>query len=151
MTDDQIAEILKLELIEMRGEDAFVDNIDIADLRRLAAEAQRLERESNPVVSEIAAERSRQIEAEGWTHLHDDEHKFGELAAAAGVYALHAGLKQCPGYPKMVSEIVRLWPWPADGWKPKNPRRDLIRAAALIVAEIERLDRAAIRERGNDV
>ena len=45
MTDDQIAEILKLELIEMRGEDAFVDNIDIADLRRLVAEAQRIERE----------------------------------------------------------------------------------------------------------
>jgi hypothetical protein len=36
-----------------------------------------------------------------------------------------------------------LWPWHDDWWKPKDRRRDLIRAAALIVAEIERLDRAA--------
>ena len=31
--------------------------------------------------------------------------------------------------------------WSKDWWKPKDKRRDLIRAAALIVAEIERLDR----------
>jgi hypothetical protein len=28
-------------------------------------------------------------------------------------------------------------------WKPKDRRRDLVRAAALIIAEIERLDRDA--------
>ncbi|WP_171346570.1 hypothetical protein [Acinetobacter baumannii] len=26
-------------------------------------------------------------------------------------------------------------------WKPKSPRQDLVRAAALLIAEIERLDR----------
>jgi hypothetical protein len=29
-----------------------------------------------------------------------------------------------------------------DTWQPETPRADLIKAAALIVAEIERLDRA---------
>jgi hypothetical protein len=38
-----------------------------------------------------------------------------------------------------------LWPWSVQWWKPKDRRRDLVRAGALIVAEIERLDRAAAR------
>lgn len=33
------------------------------------------------------------------------------------------------------------WPWPSKWWKPKSQRRDLVRAGALILAEIERLDR----------
>jgi len=35
------------------------------------------------------------------------------------------------------------WPWNMVWWKPKNYRRDLVKAAALLVAEIERLDRKA--------
>ena len=30
------------------------------------------------------------------------------------------------------------WPWALNWWKPKDRRRDLIRAGALIVAELER-------------
>lgn len=38
-----------------------------------------------------------------------------------------------------------MWPWPASSpFKPSDPRRDLIKAAALIVAEIERLDRMGL-------
>lgn len=36
------------------------------------------------------------------------------------------------------------WPWQRKWWKPKDPRRDLVRAGALIIAEIERIDRAAV-------
>lgn len=93
------------------------------------------------VIDEIAAERRRQIEEEAWTPEHDDEHRRGELAAAAAVYALntvdvHEGLK---------GDQLRMyrffWPWEPEWWKPKSRRADLIRAAALIVAEIQRLDR----------
>jgi hypothetical protein len=35
----------------------------------------------------IAEERKRQIEVEGWTAEHDDEHTDGELALAAVCYA----------------------------------------------------------------
>lgn len=38
------------------------------------------------------------------------------------------------------------WPWGAEWWKPKEPRRDLVRAGALIIAEIERLDRREGRD-----
>jgi hypothetical protein len=80
------------------------------------------------VIDEIAAERHRQIEDEGWTPDHDDGHDRGELAMAAACYC--------------VPEIQEaMWPWEFKWWKRKDYRRNLIRAAALIVAEIERLDR----------
>lgn len=88
-------------------------------------------------VADIAAERERQQAVEGWTPGHDDsEHGPGTLARAAACYALNAAGVQPPGMN---------WPWEDKWWKPKDPRRDLVRAGALIVAEIERLDRAAIR------
>lgn len=84
-------------------------------------------------VLDVAAERRRQIEVEGWTPEHDDEHKDGQLALAAACYALNAAGCGC--------EVARNWPWRGVWWKPSTPRRDLVKAAALILAEIERLDR----------
>lgn len=86
-------------------------------------------------IDEIAAERRRQIELEGWTLEHDDEHTDGSLAIAAVAYVDLDSTPNCPV----------TWPasWDLSWWKPKGRRRDLIRAAALIVAEIERLDRLA--------
>lgn len=87
------------------------------------------------VIDEIVAERRRQIESEGWTPEHDDQHDESEMARAAACYALSAaGFFDAPRH---------YWPWGDDWWKPKDDRRDLIRAAALIVAEIERRDRKA--------
>ena len=95
------------------------------------------------VVDEIATERVRQQQVEGWTPEHDDEHDDGQLASAAAGYAMRASGRQDLRYGDDGKTFVpRGWPWSAAWWKPKNPRRDLIRAAALIVAEIERIDRA---------
>lgn len=105
-------------------------------------------------VAEIEVERERQKSVEGWTIEHDDEHCFGELAKAAGWYALNAafiGRRECLGdvnnprheaYSLFAGDTASKWPWDLSWWKPKNARRDLVRAGALIVAEIERLDRA---------
>lgn len=87
---------------------------------------------------DVLAERRRQVQEEGWTLEHDDDHFAGELAMAAACYAGSAGgYVWVEGKP---SEAV--WPWSQERWKPTTPRRDLIKAAALILAEIERLDRA---------
>lgn len=94
------------------------------------------------VIEEIAAERRRQMETEGWSVAHDDEHVWGEMARAAAAYAMHAGWSQHPRGQAWHDAPPGLWPWESHWWKPKDARRDLIRAAALIVAEIERLDRA---------
>ncbi len=93
------------------------------------------------VIDEIAAERQRQIDVEGWTLEHDDKHMDGLLARAAASYALAGGLVVRNRH-SLHRVFLTVWPWLARRWKPKNPRRDLIRAGALIVAEIERLDRA---------
>lgn len=98
------------------------------------------------IISEVAAERRRQIEREGWTHDHDDAHQANELASAAAMYALSFNGAIGPGKPIW----VRFWPWDWEWWKPKTRRQDLIRAAALIIAEIERLDRASPKSEGTE-
>ena len=96
---------------------------------------------------DVLAERQRQISAEGWATEHDDQHDSGELASAAASYAQCAGLQRegavCENAFK--APYVENWPWSEYWWKPStDPRRNLVKAGALILAEIERLDRAAI-------
>lgn len=85
----------------------------------------------------IAAERRRQVEEEGWTPEHDDEHCSQELVRAAASYLLHVAYERVPG---MAAPGV--WPWEKDWWKPSaDPLRNLEKAGALIAAEIDRLQR----------
>lgn len=99
--------------------------------------------------TDVLAERQRQIKVEGWTASHDDlEHVPGLLSSAAVCYALNASTwlrnpnASRADYAGMSPINWTNWPWEEKWWKPKNERRDLVRAAALILAEIERLDRA---------
>jgi hypothetical protein len=104
--------------------------------------------ELEKAAADVLAERFRQINVEGWSAAHDDAHS-GDMARAAACYASHAGC--CSAWslgayqaanPPHTSDDEVLWPWDWDWWKPKDPRRDLVRAGALILAEIERIDRA---------
>lgn len=100
-------------------------------------------------VAAIASERQRQVEVEGWTPERDAMHGFGELAGAAACYAMQAAIDGIgrPDLRSMVKHTIReLWPWSSHWWKPKAARADLVRAGALIAAEIDRLDRAASQE-----
>ena len=97
-------------------------------------------------IDDIAAERKRQIDQEGWHPSHDDAHSNGELAGAAACYAMHGVSIQNVALRQGVKAMVRdLWPWAQSWWKPTDRRRDLVKAGALIAAEIERLDREAQR------
>ncbi len=95
---------------------------------------------------DVQAERRRQITAEGWTPEHDDEHADGQMAQAAGCYALHAGGIGTDWPDGRQNGAALFWPWDKDSWKPTTPRRDLVKACALALAEIERLDRAGISQ-----
>lgn len=88
-------------------------------------------------VKDVVEERKRQKEVEGFTLLHDLDCKPGALACAGMCYAGNAALTQ---EGKAQYTVPSHWPWDEAWWKPKSPRRDLVRAAALIIAEIERLD-----------
>lgn len=99
-------------------------------------------------VLDVVTERHRQIQSEGWTPEHDNAHDKGEMAWAAVVYASNAS-PPGQGLGADRERIVRLfWPWDWSWWEPTSRRRDLVKAAALLLAEIERLDRAEEREHG---
>ncbi|GAB7416270.1 ead/Ea22-like family protein [Enterobacter asburiae] len=101
----------------------------------------------NPALLDVIAERQRQMSVEGWTPKHDDKHDNNELAFAASCYAFHSAAAswdfEDDGTPYDIHPAPKNWPWSPEWWKPKNPRRDLVKAGALILAEIERIDRAA--------
>lgn len=91
----------------------------------------------SPAIVMIAAERQRQIEEEGWAPEHDAAHVDDELALAAACYAL-------PAYSRHRYETEtepHHWPWQASFWKPTpdDRVRELVKAGALIAAEIDRL------------
>jgi hypothetical protein len=108
------------------------------------------------VHDDILCERARQVAHERFDAAHDDALTDGALAQAAAAYAYHASLPdaeraramQPMGWPFSASVVSYLWPhrFAQELWKPKDRRHDLVRAAALLLAEIERLDRAAARE-----
>ena len=97
----------------------------------------------------IAEERERQIEKEGWGEKHDSKWIFGELARAGSAYASDASyrirnkeLHQTHlAYPKGAAHPD--WPWSSEWWNPTpdDDVRQLVKAGALIAAEIDRLKR----------
>ncbi|WP_422101879.1 hypothetical protein [Vreelandella sp.] len=97
------------------------------------------------VLFELSNERNRQIHGEGFTLDQDDQWTKGELASLACSYAHHAAIvahdivgANEPTW--MPSNMDSKW------WKPSlDPRRNLIKSGALILAEIERLDRDAAK------
>lgn len=109
----------------------------------------------DPAMRDIIEERQRQVRKEGWTFEHDDQHNAGELAAAGAAYALHAAdvlHPQSQGDGGFDSRPPLMWPWDRAWWKPSGAgtnqagaRRDLVKAAALLLAEIERMDREESR------
>lgn len=89
----------------------------------------------------IYDERCRQIANEGMTIAHDDEHTQGELATASACYVI----SQPAFYVGEKGGLVT-WPWELASWKPTpdDRVRELVKAGALLVAEIERLQRGAV-------
>lgn len=96
----------------------------------------------------VLDERARQIEVEGYTPDHDDRYRQAELSRAAACYATPRGYRRyehgSPANPPVG------WPWARSWWKPESHEksqtidgrlRELAKAGALILAEIERLQR----------
>ena len=86
----------------------------------------------------IQTERIRQVNQEGWTTEHDDQHKNDQLAVAAAIYALPEVFRN-----ELLSRSIHYWPWDKKWWKPTPQDRikELTKAGALIAAEIDRLNR----------
>ena len=114
-------------------------------------------------LSAVCDERARQQRAEGWTSEHDDCHTNRSMALAGACYAMFAAVSDSarastdmPGGLTVSGDLIPgwnawrdIWPWARSWWKPTDRRRDLIKAAALIIAEIARLDRATAATEGS--
>lgn len=132
--DPKALEAMEAVLLDRLGVKLRSDTAEAAALAYLSVSHSKASQD-------VLAERSRQLSEEGWTLAHDDEHVKGEMAAAAICYAAgerltHGPFKQAPyGWHSW------WWPWEDRWWKRQDRRRNLVKAGALILAEIERLDR----------
>lgn len=129
---------------QLSGEESVSDMTrDSAKYWKQRAEAaeQRLQQ---PALADVIAERQRQVGAEGYDHFHDDSHVNDEIAALAAWYVMPQGARgwdtTSTGYGDTLGQaILPGWRQPTE----KDRRRELVIGAALTLAEIERLDRAA--------
>jgi hypothetical protein len=98
------------------------------------------------LLNDIAVERMRQEEEEGFTLDHDDGQTMAELGRMAASYLLSAASQSIPEHlpirQLMYHRAQLIWPT-VDVGRPTAhpPRRALVIAGALILAELERLDR----------
>lgn len=98
-------------------------------------------------VKAIAAERERQLQAEGFTRDSDRQYQRGELAKAATAYVQLAAMDLAAGGTRdhiAWHGPAAVWPWAPEWWKPVDARRDLVRAGALIAAQIDLIDSQAV-------
>lgn len=105
------------------------------------------------VFNERIRQRTPQPYGEGYSDERDDEYRRAELVYAATSYALAGVSDERAGRAMQCARdglLFENWPWEADVFKPKGRRRNLVRAAALLLAEIDRLDRASKKDAGNE-
>ncbi|WP_061780775.1 hypothetical protein [Sphingomonas sanguinis] len=92
---------------------------------------------------DIIAERIEQIDKHGYTPESDERYETpDELIGAATCYAdtAHDQVDGSLGYDP--HECPAEWPWSPTHWHCRDARRNLVKAAALIWAAIDNIDRA---------
>ncbi|WP_350440199.1 hypothetical protein [Pseudomonas aeruginosa] len=133
------AEAAIIDIRGMWGEDDCPTYEDVAAaLRRLLAAAPG--KEVPQAWLDVQAERRRQVEVEGYHGFRDNHYISYELSKAARAYIEVSWHALSGGLPCKKPES---WPWMA-GFKWADGRTMLVKAGALILAEIERLDRAGV-------
>lgn len=135
----RIADSIYDSVVNNHSSTSLITNADILaliqDWRAMRKYIAELQAQSvNKAVNDVLAERQRQIDVKGWTPEHDDTYVRGELAAAAICYI-------------EPSEADIYWPadWHDGSFRPSNEHRNLVKATALLLAELERLDRLSQR------
>lgn len=99
-----------------------------------------LQPEPSQAARDVLAERQRQIDVEGYHGTRDNHYISYELSKAARAYIEVSWHALSTGIP---CTKPKSWPW-MSGFKWSDGRTMLVKAGALILAEIERLDRAAL-------
>jgi len=143
-----ISEMTHMEVARQAFEAARARSLHPAEGRKAVDE-----RASAPITDaarDVLAERKRSVEKYGFTPEDDDKYDPGNLASAGLAYAMWAADYLNPyslgdGDRDNEGEPPIPWPWSPTWWKPKTPRIALVKACNLILAEIERIDRAGAK------
>lgn len=111
--------------------------------QNLCAAFRVLELKQSDGVLLISKERQRQIDQEGWTEKHDDKFYHRELVRAAVCYLEADNLDETRNEDGEDLIECGYWPWDKSFWKPTitDRVRELVKAGALIAAEIDRIKR----------
>ena len=99
------------------------------------------------VLIDVRRVREYQIK-KGYDADHDDQHRRGELTDAAMAFVAAGDLITLRDEIKDHQSVPQLlWPWKDTAFKSADSARDnYIAAIALLVAEVERIDRIDMRE-----
>lgn len=97
---------------------------------------------------DVLGERARQRRREGYDDQHDDNLEDWSLLSAAMAFIEDAHLRGTSGGKGFDDTVPVTWPFAKESWKPKDIRQSLVVSCALIIAEIEVLDRAEKRLKG---
>lgn len=137
ITDEQITQAM-IEKLAVNKQREWPEPKDGEPRLHVKQEADNHPRDSCAIV-DVIAERQRQQSVKGFSTEQDDTYVGCQLAAAAICYI-------------EPMEAMSYWPadWHDDSFKPTNERRNLVKAAALIIAEIERIDRKSDAELKNE-
>lgn len=134
--------------------ESSVKDAAIIELRQQYSRLQEA-RYDTKSVRDVIAERLRQQSVERWTLEHDDAYDGGELAGAAACYARHVSVRGWVYAENPAAyqdeDVPGDWPWAEEWWKPTSPCRVLEKAGALILAEMERSNRATDAGEGGAV
>lgn len=93
-------------------------------------------------VKDVIEERSRQRFEFGFDEDHDDLNNYFSMSTAGAIYALAAASLADKDI------VERFWPddWNVSWFLPESQRTNLVKAAALILAEIEACDREDLKD-----
>jgi hypothetical protein len=112
-------------------------------IRRLF-EALHIRRPLSAFMQAVIAERHRQVDVEGYDAVHDAGHTPRELAQAGAAYLIGPDRYTLTDYEADEDEVPvsgrLIWPWALEYWKPREPRRNLVRGCALGIAAGELAD-----------
>lgn len=100
-----------------------------------------------PAARDVLAERQRQITQEGYDPQHDDDHVNDEIAAMAALFLMPEGARDWDATSTSYGDTLGEAMLPCDWGMPNfgdDRRRQLVKGTAMGLAEIERIDRAAI-------
>ena len=142
MTEDALIDLLMKRVHGSRGRDgvrAIIRGTREHDAEQVSKATQGLAMSRGAI--DVCNERLRQFTHEGFTPSMDDDYGDRSLARAAVCYADHSTASE---EHRAKGRVPSFWPWSKNWWKPTDRRRDMVKAAALLIAEIDRIDRGEI-------